>query len=513
MDETNKIRKLYFSDGKTRNEIARTFNRSWNTIDNITKLPREQLPLRGKRPCREKTVATVEVILAVEGILDKQDLLHVKKKQRYTASFIFKELVRQGIYNGTERSMRTIVKKIRKRRKTDNQQSFLPLSFGSGSSIQIDHGEADCVIEGHRVTGYLFVGSLPGLAIRYCQMYPIKSQEAWGEFHERVFRFFNGIFSTVTYDNDTVLIKEVLGDEHRQTNFSLGLEEHYLFNSVFCNLGKGNEKGAVENAVGFCRRNYLAGLPEYKTWADLNADMQNRCRESIENGRHYRSDVCLKELLNQAAENMLPLPPEKRWVKWDVGKVNSYQVVIYGKHWYSVPERFVGANVEIAIGVFTIDIYHENQLIGSHKRKYLKGEDSLCLDHYLDQLSRKPGALWDCAAVLKHGFESDLITLWNRLYSRMEKRQANLEFIQILLLRRKYSQSDYMTAIRLALAYGAVEYAAVVNILHQLKTDASPSYNKSWFEINHPELVGNMLNCVFDLSVYADLVKEVENVK
>ncbi|WP_435548306.1 IS21 family transposase [Desulfobacterium sp. N47] len=513
MDETNKIRKLYFSDGITRNEIAKKFNRSWNTIDNIIKLPREQLVIRGKRPGRKKTVATADVIMAVEGILNKQDLLHVKKKQRYTAAFIFKELGRQGIYSGTERSMRAIVKEIRKRRKTDNQQSFLPLSFVPGSSIQIDHGEADCVIGGHRVTGYLFVGSLPGLAIRYCQMYPIKSQEAWGEFHERVFRFFNGVFSTVTYDNDTVLIKEVLGDEHRQTNFSLGLEEHYLFDSIFCNIGKGNEKGAVENAVGYCRRNYLAGLPEYKTWAELNSDLENRCRKSIENGRHYRTDVCLKELLNQAAENMMPLQPEKRWVKWDIGKVNSYQVVIFDKHWYSVPERFVGSAVDIAAGVFTIDIYHDNQLIASHSRKYLKGEDSLHLDHYLDQLFRKPGALWDCAAVLKHSFESDLISLWNRLYSRMEKRQANLEFIQILLLRRKYSRDDYITAIRLALAYGAVEYAAVVNILHQLKTDASPSYNKSWFEKHHPELAGNMFNCVFDLSVYADLVKEVENVK
>jgi hypothetical protein len=172
---------------------------------------------------------------------------------------------------------------------------------------------------------------------------------------------------------------------------------------------------------------------------------------------------------------LIPLPPEKRWVKWGVSKINSYQVVIYDNHWYSVPERFVGANAELAVGIFMVDIYHENQLIGSHNRKYLKGEDSLNLDHYLDQLSRKPGALWDCTAVLKHSFESDLIVLWNRLYSRMAKRQANQEFIQILLLRRKYYRDDYMTAVRLALAYGAVEYEAVANILHQLKIDASPS--------------------------------------
>jgi hypothetical protein len=35
MDEVNKIRKAYFTSGETKHEIAKTFNRSWNTIDAI----------------------------------------------------------------------------------------------------------------------------------------------------------------------------------------------------------------------------------------------------------------------------------------------------------------------------------------------------------------------------------------------------------------------------------------------------------------------------------------------
>jgi hypothetical protein len=35
---------------------------------------------------------------------------------------------------------------------------------------------------------------------------------------------------------------------------------HYGFNIVACNVGKGNEKGRVENAVGYVKKNLLNGL-------------------------------------------------------------------------------------------------------------------------------------------------------------------------------------------------------------------------------------------------------------
>jgi len=39
---------------------------------------------------------------------------------------------------------------------------------------------------------------------------------------------------------------------------------HYSFEAVFCNPGKGNEKGNVENKCGYTRRNFLVPLPIFK---------------------------------------------------------------------------------------------------------------------------------------------------------------------------------------------------------------------------------------------------------
>jgi len=508
MDEINKIKKD-FKKGHKKGKIAKKFNRSWDSVDNIVNTPLEQLQARGKRPNRKPTKVTKEVRDEIYRLLQQEQILKVKKKQKYTSKFIFGQLKDKKIYQGSDRTIRNVVKEIREELKIVQKNSYLPLSFEAGKVIQIDHGEADCLIGGERVRGYLFVGSLPGLTVRYCQMYPVKAQQSWGTFHDKLFNYFGGVFPEATFDNDSVLIKEVLGTEHKQTVFSVSLENHYGFESIFCNRGAGNEKGSVENAVGFCRRNYLAGLPTFLNWSELNTYLEKKCDETILNGKHYRTGTDLTVLLANAKENLLPISPEREWVKWFDCTVNSYQVVINDNHWYSVPERYIGSNVRVAVGVFKIRVYQDYELIAEHLRKYLPGDDSLQLDHYLDQLVKKPGALWDCAAVKKHKFEPELIELWNRLYSRLEKRQANKEFIKILLLKRTFFYEDWKTSIGLALLYGSVEYASVSNILHQLTTDSLPHYDEKWLENFLPELQDEHYKPIYNLSLYANLHREV----
>lgn len=510
MDEINKIRKEYFTQGKSRNELAIKYNRSWNTIDTIVTLDRDELKNRGRRPNAKKRVSNAEVVLAVENLIKQEKALKVRKKQRYTAAFIYKELKRNGIYQGCERSMREIVSSVRKQLHMDKKASYLPLYFEPGTTLQVDHGEFDAVISDQRRNNYLFVATIPGLSIRCCQAYPIKSREAWGAFHEYAFDFFGGVFSHVVYDNDSVLVKKILGTERKQTDFSLGLEEHYGFESIFCNPGAGNEKGSVENSVGYCRKSYLAGLPQYESYSEMNGFLTNNCLEKIASANHYRTEVPLRELLIDAQKRLLPLAPKREWRRWESGMVTPYQTVAYDTHWYSVPEVYIGQSVQIAVGIFTVEIYHENHLVASHKREYEKGKDVLLLDHYLDQLLKKPGALWNCKAVCQSTFESDLIALWNRLYSRMDIRSANKEFIKILRLKRSSNKEDYMTAIGLSLSYGSVQYDAVLNLLNQLQKDPPPPYDATWLNNRHPDLCLS-LDLPFELNAYADLHKEVKN--
>ena len=93
MDEINKIRKLYNDKEKSKNELSKQFNRSWNTIDHLVEATRKELELRGIRPNRLSTIATAPVKEAVEQYFIEEELKRIPRKQRYTAKVIYEELL------------------------------------------------------------------------------------------------------------------------------------------------------------------------------------------------------------------------------------------------------------------------------------------------------------------------------------------------------------------------------------------------------------------------------------
>ena len=230
MDEVNKIKKAY-REGTSINEISRQYARSWATVKRIVDTPLKEVDNRGQRPNKKRKVVTPEVEKAINAYLIQEEQLRVKKKQRYTAAVIYKNLKANGVYKGSVRQLQDVVKQLREKRGQVKPKSYLPLEFPLGTTAQFDHGECDLIIDNQRAKGYLFVCSIPGEVLRYCQVFPAKSSEAWGGFHERSYRFFGGVLPISVYDNDTVLVEQVLGSDRKQTRFSHALEEHYqMFN-------------------------------------------------------------------------------------------------------------------------------------------------------------------------------------------------------------------------------------------------------------------------------------------
>jgi transposase len=508
MDEFNKIRKAYFTDKLSINEIANKFNRSWATVHKIISTCREdEFSSSERKLTRTPKVATQEVIDAIVDKIQEEQQLKVKKKQRATAKVIFEELTRKGIYQGSQRRMQELVKSIRQKLSQIQPESYLPLEFPYGSVAQIDHGEVDCIVNEERRTCFLFVLAVPGTGLRYCQLFATKSQEAWGEFHERAFRFFNGIFPRIMYDNDTVLVK-YSKEKRILTNFCSHLIEHYDFEVNFCNPYAGNEKGAVENNVGYCRRNYLHGCPKFKEMHDANNHLETRCLEAFANDIHAKLQVPLSTILEKVKVNLFPLLPVKKWRHWVQRKVNSYQQIYIDNHCYSVPEKYLMANLKVGIGVESIDIFDGDTLIVSHRRQFTLGTDSLFLDHYLDQLARKPGALWDCKAISEIANDEIFLHLWNHLMALFPKmdenhklRYAQKIFIDILRLKRTYSMDQLRNGIKKAIecrcCISAPSLACIITGL--LKPEQLPSDLKYL----------NIPNWEFDLSDYSALTQEV----
>jgi hypothetical protein len=277
--------------------------------------------------------------------------------------------------------------------------------------------------------------------------------------------------------------------------------------AIFCNVASGNEKGAVENAVGYCRRNFLQGLPTFDNWDLANQYLEDCSLKNISEGRHYKTDKPLILAFNELKNRLIPLPPRKSWSKSLDCRVDSCQLASIDHHQYSVPEKYIGASVRVLLGVFQIKIFKDDEMIAMHKRQY-GNEDSLILDHYLDQLQYKTAAIKDSKVIQNHTFDPRLQEMWRRLLERHETKEANRQFVKILLLGRCFSQEDLLKAITVCLRLGAIDHAAVETTLkrltkqsiifdeEKLKSQLKSVEQKSW---------------EFDLSPYAELCGEVKS--
>jgi transposase len=138
---------------------------------------------------------------------------------------------------------------------------FVPLWHPAGHG-QADFGEAVAVIGGVAQKVHLFVMDLPQSDAGFVKAYPAETTEAFLDGHVSAFAFFGGVPRSILYDNTKLAVVRVLGDGKRQRTRAFSeLTSHYLFVDRFGRPGRGNDKGKVENLVGYARRNYLVPLP------------------------------------------------------------------------------------------------------------------------------------------------------------------------------------------------------------------------------------------------------------
>jgi hypothetical protein len=501
MDTVNKIKRAFKKTGNI-NSSAKIGQCSWATAKKVIESSTEQLAQRGTRNTPSRLI-TNEVIQAIEKILHDEQEKKVHRKQRHKTPAILIKLKEAGIYEGSYRHLRRVISEIRKSQSLSLSppKSFLDLNFENGKYLQFDHGEVEFELNKVRIKGYLFVASVPGAAIRYCQVYLTKAQEAWGKFHDDCFLFFNGVFPFCVYDNDGAICAPGKGISNQ---FLSDVENYYNFEAIFCNKASGWEKGSVENAVGYCRRNFLPGLPSFDSLNNLN-DYLKSCSNQDLGGNHYKEDVSKEILFENLSKNLLPLPASKKWEKIEFLKVSSLQTVRYGSYQYSVPERFVGSNLKALISVDTVVLFSDEEKVYEHQRFYYEKIDALIFEHYLDQLSRKPGAFKFAKVVQCTSFSDDLTEVKNRLEAKLDERRAVKEFIQILLIKRVTPHETFDLALKMAISYGGINSNAISLIIKQL--EISEKINECPDALLPEHLLVHKMKD-YDLKIYQQLLPE-----
>ena len=348
--------------------------------------------------------------------------------------------------------------------KIGGQEMFIPLTHAPGEA-QADFGEALVVIAGVEQKAHFMAFDLPHSDDCFVQAFPAETTEAFLEAHVRAFEYFGGVPTRILYDNTTLAVARILGDGERQKTRAFSeLQSHYLFAEKFGRPAKGNDKGKVENLVGYVAaqlhgadsaRDKLGGAQRAAA-SDCRRRRARRLRGHTETiGERFERDRAV----------LLPLPAA-RFEACDktTARVSSISLVRYHTNDYSVPTQYGHRQVLVKAYVHRIVIAAGSEVIAEHKRSYDREAAVYDPLHYLALLEHKSRAL-DQAAPLAGWQLPECFAQLRRLLEARLKKHAAREYIQVLRLLETFALEEVTAAIEDALRLNTISFDAVRHLV------------------------------------------------
>lgn len=334
--------------------------------------------------------------------------LKLPRKQRHTAKRVHDRLVTEHDFKGSYWSVARWVKKHKQSQRLPGD-GFSELVWAPGAA-QADFGEAEAVIAGQKVTIHLLLLTLPFSNARFMVALPGETAECVSEGLKTIFEHIGSVPHTIVFDNATGVGRKLAKGETVMARMFEKFRLHYGFNVIFTNPNSGNEKGNVENAVGFLRRNLMVPIPHVETMSGLTTILLERCDNLLELV-HYRKKEPLGELFKYDKKVMRPLPGISfdacNWVLRTVDLVGNVTV---NDVKYFVASEHAGQRVQAGLRAFEIEILTlDKKHIITHKRVYSSSARTVRFEaQLLPGLIRKPSSIRN--SPLRENLSAELLT-------------------------------------------------------------------------------------------------------
>jgi hypothetical protein len=186
--------------------------------------------------------------------------------------------------------------------------AYVPLSFDAGEAYQFDWSHEIVILDGVTVTVKVAHVRLCHSRMPFVRAYPRETQEMVFDAHDRAFAFFGGACARGIYDNMKTAVDTIFVGKDRAYNRRFQqMCGHYLVDPVACTPASGWEKGQVENQVGVLRRRFFVPRPKFKSFAELNAWLGDRCIAYAKANRHPDiPDKTIWEVFEEERSSLVP---------------------------------------------------------------------------------------------------------------------------------------------------------------------------------------------------------------
>jgi transposase len=423
------------------------------------------VPASRKVPVRESPVLD-----AVAGLIDVMlaEDLDAPRKQRHTSRRIWQRLRDEHDaavsysyvcqYAGPRRAEIQAQARVA----AGSVEGFVPQAKEPGAEAEVDFGQVSIMVADDMTVCHLFAYRLSFSGKGVHRVYASQAQEAFLEGHVTAFEVTGGVpWRHVRYDNLSPAVAKVMRGRYRaETARWSSFRSWYGFEAFYCIPGVegAHEKGGVEGEIGRFRRGFLVPVPRVASLSELNARL---AEDDLADDRRHIGYRAASVAADFAAEQrfLAPLPGDG----FDAGTVlwpraDKFARISVGKCRYSVPARLIGARVRIRLTANELEVYDRSQRVAVHPRLAASGAEHLDLDHYLEILLRKPGALPGSAPLAQArkagAFTPAHEALWSAARTRLGDGPGTRALIEVLLLHRRLPAASVIAGISAALGAG-----------------------------------------------------------
>lgn len=390
----------------------------------------------------------------------------------YSAQQIFQKIKEDGFTGGF-----TIVKDYVHTVRPKQAPAFLKLAFAPGECAQVDWGCWQDIVVGNtrrRLSFFLLILCYSRMA--YLEFFVSQSSEHFLAAHEHAFAALGGVPRRIMVDNlRSAVLRHWLGCEPVFNPKYLAFAHHWGFTATACNVRAGNEKGRVENGVGYVKKNLLAGLelPDFNGMAPIAQHWMDTVANVRQHGATHRRPI---DMFEEERKFLLPLNAHL----YDIARIESLCVspqyrISLDANQYSVPPKYVGAQATVKVYPDWVCIYVQDQLVARHHRNYDRHQDIEDPDHtkVLEQQRR-------------HAIEQRVWLRYSKIsplamdyYRGLVERRANAHqhVRKIVALTDICGVEAVAQAIKDAIALEAFSSEYIANILetrHRIISEASP---------------------------------------
>jgi hypothetical protein len=252
-------------------------------------------------------------------------------------------------------------------------RSTCRIELPPGQQLQVDYGRMGLlldVLSGRRRIVHAFIGTLSFSRHKAVEFVFSQDQQSFVKSHVTMFESFGGVTNTIVIDNlKSGVLHPDLYDPTLNRAYAEMAEHYHTFIDPG-RVGSPKDKGKVERDVQTVREFFRKTIALYPSITITELNRLARLWLLNDYGQRPHGTTGQKPLVlfkDYERQALIPLPAEPYTVAlWKEATVHPDHYIQINRHFYSVPDPFVGKTVQVKVTPSTIEVFYQERLIKTH---------------------------------------------------------------------------------------------------------------------------------------------------